>query len=165
MNPSWWGTLKAKRVPVPQNLEMYYGTSSTSSAKSIVPCNPEMYYGTSSSSSARPGSHAPLQTMFVTSTDLYGNPIQVPVKPAPVKPAPTTDLYGNPLPSVASQRHRSTVAPSSLDPRNCSQAETAFMLKLSKMSAMVNPREVMTVLNITVVQMKMFQLQLRVIQL
>ncbi|KAM0038592.1 putative transcription factor interactor and regulator CCHC(Zn) family [Helianthus debilis subsp. tardiflorus] len=86
-------TLKAKRVPVPQNPEMYYGTPSTSSAKSIVPCNPKMYYGTSSSSSARPGSHAPFQTAFVTSTDLYGNQIQV-----PVKPAPTTDLYGNPLP-------------------------------------------------------------------
>ncbi|KAF5775114.1 putative transcription factor interactor and regulator CCHC(Zn) family [Helianthus annuus] len=85
-------TLKAKRVPVPQNPEMYYGTSSTFSARSIVPCNPEMYYGTPSSSSARPGSHAPLQTAFVTSTDLYGNQIQV-----PVKPAPTTDLYGNPL--------------------------------------------------------------------
>ncbi|KAJ0815958.1 putative transcription factor interactor and regulator CCHC(Zn) family [Helianthus annuus] len=85
-------TLKAKRVPVPQNLEMYYGTSSTSSARSIVPSNPDMYYGTSGTSSARPGSHAPLQTAFVTSTDLYGNQIQV-----PVKPAPTTDLYGNPL--------------------------------------------------------------------
>ncbi|KAJ0646995.1 putative protein kinase RLK-Pelle-DLSV family [Helianthus annuus] len=85
-------TLKAKRVPVPQNLEMYYGTSSTSSTRSIVPSNPNMYYGTSGTSSARPGSHAPLQTAFVTSTDLYGNQIQV-----PVKPAPTTDLYGNPL--------------------------------------------------------------------
>ncbi|KAJ0751781.1 putative transcription factor interactor and regulator CCHC(Zn) family [Helianthus annuus] len=85
-------TLKAKRVPVPKNPEMYYGTPSASSAKSIVPCNPEMYYGTSSSSSARPGSHAPLQTAFVTSTDMYGNQIQV-----PVKPAPTTDMYGNPL--------------------------------------------------------------------
>ncbi|KAJ0522767.1 putative transcription factor interactor and regulator CCHC(Zn) family [Helianthus annuus] len=105
-------TLKAKRVPVPQNPEMYYGTSSTSSARPIVPHNPDMYYGTSSTSSARPivshnpdmyygtsstssarpGSHAPLQTAFVTSTDLYGNQIQV-----PAKPAPTTDLYGNPL--------------------------------------------------------------------
>ncbi|KAF5775980.1 putative transcription factor interactor and regulator CCHC(Zn) family [Helianthus annuus] len=64
-------TLKAKKVPVPQNPEMYYGTSSTSSARRV--------------------SHAPLQTAFVTSTDLYGNQIQV-----PVKPAPTTDLYGNP---------------------------------------------------------------------
>ncbi|KAJ0586846.1 putative transcription factor interactor and regulator CCHC(Zn) family [Helianthus annuus] len=71
---------------------MYYGTPSTSSAKSIVPCNPEMYYGTSGTSSARPGSHAPLQTAFVTSTDMYGNQIQV-----PVKSAPTTDMYGNPL--------------------------------------------------------------------
>ncbi|KAJ0682372.1 putative transcription factor interactor and regulator CCHC(Zn) family [Helianthus annuus] len=68
-------TLKAKKVPVPQN--------------------PEMYYGTSSTSSARPVSHAPLQTTFVTSTYLYGNPIQVPVKPAPI-----TDLYGNPLQPV-----------------------------------------------------------------
>ncbi|KAJ0755592.1 hypothetical protein HanPI659440_Chr09g0359621 [Helianthus annuus] len=140
-------TLKAKRVPVPQNPEMYYGTSSTSSArpfvphnpemyygtsstssaKSIVPCNPEMYYGTSSSSSARPGSHAPLQTAFVTSTDLYGNPIQ-----APVKPAPTTDLYGNPLPPVASQCHLSTKAPSSPDPRNSSQTKTAFYAEIVK---------------------------------
>ncbi|KAJ0525643.1 hypothetical protein HanRHA438_Chr09g0394711 [Helianthus annuus] len=65
-------TLKAKRVPLPQN--------------------PEMYYGTSSSSSARTGSHAPIQTAFVTSTDCFGNPIQV-----PVKPPPTTDMYGNPI--------------------------------------------------------------------
>ncbi|KAJ0642390.1 putative transcription factor interactor and regulator CCHC(Zn) family [Helianthus annuus] len=65
-------TLKAKRVAVPQNPEMYYGTSITSSAKA--------------------GSHAPLQTAFVTSTDMYGNPVQV-----PVKPPPTTDLYGNPI--------------------------------------------------------------------
>ncbi|KAJ0526705.1 hypothetical protein HanHA300_Chr09g0326131 [Helianthus annuus] len=85
-------TLKAKRVPVPQNPEMYYGTSSTPSSRSIVPHNPDMYYGSSSTSSARPGSRAPLQTAFVTSTDLYGNQIQV-----PVKPAPTIDLYGNPL--------------------------------------------------------------------
>ncbi|KAF5793750.1 putative transcription factor interactor and regulator CCHC(Zn) family [Helianthus annuus] len=65
-------TLKAKRVAVPQN--------------------PEMYYGTSTSSSAKAGSHTPLQTAFVTSTDMYGNPVQV-----PVKPPPTTDLYGNPI--------------------------------------------------------------------
>ncbi|KAF5771644.1 putative transcription factor interactor and regulator CCHC(Zn) family [Helianthus annuus] len=80
-------TLKAKKVPVPQN--------------------PEMYYGTSSTSSARPVSHAPLQTAFLTSTNLYGNPIQV-----PVKPAPTTDLYGNPLQPVPQQQayRPSTVA-------------------------------------------------------
>ncbi|KAJ0499683.1 putative transcription factor interactor and regulator CCHC(Zn) family [Helianthus annuus] len=65
-------TLKAKRVPLPQN--------------------PEMYYGTSSTSSARTGPHAPLQTTFVTSTDMYGNPVQV-----PVKPPPTIDMYGNPI--------------------------------------------------------------------
>ncbi|KAJ0743448.1 putative transcription factor interactor and regulator CCHC(Zn) family [Helianthus annuus] len=66
-----------------------------------------MYYGTSSTSSARPVSHGPLQTAFVTSTDLYGNPIQV-----PVKPAPTTDLYGNPLQPVPQQQayRPSTVA-------------------------------------------------------
>ncbi|KAF5810684.1 hypothetical protein HanXRQr2_Chr04g0172481 [Helianthus annuus] len=66
-----------------------------------------MYYGTSSTSSARPVSHAPLQTAFVTSTDLYGNPIQV-----HVKPAPTTDLYGNPLQPVPQQQvyRPSTVA-------------------------------------------------------
>ncbi|KAJ0546039.1 putative transcription factor interactor and regulator CCHC(Zn) family [Helianthus annuus] len=67
-------TLKVKRVPLPQN--------------------PEMYYGTSSTSSARTGPHAPLQTAFVTSTDMYGNPVQV-----PVKPPPTTDMYGNPIQS------------------------------------------------------------------
>ncbi|KAJ0872193.1 putative transcription factor interactor and regulator CCHC(Zn) family [Helianthus annuus] len=80
-------TLKAKKVPVPQN--------------------PKMYYGTSSTSSARPVSHAPLQTAFVTSTNLYGNQIQV-----PVKPAPTTDLYGNPLQPVPQQQvyRPSTVA-------------------------------------------------------
>ncbi|KAJ0840798.1 putative transcription factor interactor and regulator CCHC(Zn) family [Helianthus annuus] len=65
-----------------------------------------MYYG-ASSTSARPVSHAPLQTAFITSTYLYGNPIQV-----PVKPAPTTDLYGNPLqPAPQQQGYRpSTVA-------------------------------------------------------
>ncbi|KAJ0906633.1 putative transcription factor interactor and regulator CCHC(Zn) family [Helianthus annuus] len=77
-------TLKAKRVPLPQN--------------------PEMYYGTSSSSSARTGQHAPLQTAFVTSTDMYGNPVQV-----PVKPPPTIDMYGNPIqpppPPPAQQHH------------------------------------------------------------
>ncbi|KAJ0617300.1 putative transcription factor interactor and regulator CCHC(Zn) family [Helianthus annuus] len=76
-------TLKAKRVPLPQN--------------------PEMYYGTSSSSSTRTGPHAPLQTVFVTSTDMYGNPVQV-----PVKPPPTTDMYGNPIqppPPPPDQQH------------------------------------------------------------
>uniref|UniRef100_A0A251TZZ7 Putative zinc finger, CCHC-type n=1 Tax=Helianthus annuus TaxID=4232 RepID=A0A251TZZ7_HELAN len=78
-------TLKAKRVPLPQN--------------------PEMYCGTSNSSAARTGSHAPLQTAFVTSTDCFGNPIQV-----PVKPPPTTDMYGNPIqpppPPPAQQQQR-----------------------------------------------------------
>ncbi|KAL9992246.1 putative transcription factor interactor and regulator CCHC(Zn) family [Helianthus debilis subsp. tardiflorus] len=83
-------TLKAKKVPVPQN--------------------PEMYYGTSSTSFARPVSPAPLQTAFVTSTDLYGNPIQV-----PVKPAPTTDLYGNPLqPAPQQQAYRPSIVATDL---------------------------------------------------
>ncbi|KAM0050260.1 putative transcription factor interactor and regulator CCHC(Zn) family [Helianthus debilis subsp. tardiflorus] len=69
-------TLKAKRVPVPQNPEMYYGTTSSSSSRAIVPSS----------------QHAPLQTAFVTSTDMYGNTVQV-----PVKPPPTTDMYGNPI--------------------------------------------------------------------
>ncbi|KAJ0491815.1 hypothetical protein HanIR_Chr12g0567951 [Helianthus annuus] len=70
--------LKAKRVPVPQNLDMYYGAPSTA---------------------AKPATHAPIQTAFVSSTDLYGNPILV-----PAKPAPTTDLYGNPLQRVPQQQ-------------------------------------------------------------
>ncbi|KAJ0483268.1 putative transcription factor interactor and regulator CCHC(Zn) family [Helianthus annuus] len=69
-------TLKAKRVPVPQNPEMYYGTTSSSSSRAIVPSS----------------QHAPLQTAFVTSTDMYGNTVQV-----PFKPPPTTDMYGNPI--------------------------------------------------------------------
>ncbi|KAM0038010.1 putative transcription factor interactor and regulator CCHC(Zn) family [Helianthus debilis subsp. tardiflorus] len=69
-------TLKAKRVPVPQNPEMYYGTTSSSSSRAIVPSS----------------QHAPLQTAFVTSTDMYGNTVQV-----PVKPPSTTDMYGNPI--------------------------------------------------------------------
>ncbi|KAM0067101.1 putative transcription factor interactor and regulator CCHC(Zn) family [Helianthus debilis subsp. tardiflorus] len=69
-------TLKAKRVPVPLNPEMYYGTTSSSSSRAIVPSS----------------QHAPLQTAFVTSTDMYGNTVQV-----PVKPPPTTDMYGNPI--------------------------------------------------------------------
>ncbi|KAJ0839535.1 putative transcription factor interactor and regulator CCHC(Zn) family [Helianthus annuus] len=47
---------KAKRVPVPQNPEMYYGN-----------CG-----GTSTVS--RPAQHAQLQTAFVLSTDMYGTP-------------------------------------------------------------------------------------------
>ncbi|KAJ0683170.1 putative transcription factor interactor and regulator CCHC(Zn) family [Helianthus annuus] len=119
-------TLKAKRVPVPQNPEMYYGTSSTPSAKSIVPCNPEMYYGTSSSSSARPGSHAPLQTAFVTSTDLYGNQIQV-----PVKPAPTTDLYGNPLPAQQQACYGSTSSAGQQSKPNTIRLDTSSFSKVS----------------------------------
>ncbi|KAJ0752168.1 hypothetical protein HanPI659440_Chr09g0321251 [Helianthus annuus] len=48
---------KEKRIPVQQNPDMYYGN-----------CG-------GSSTAAKPAPHAPLQTTFVTSTDLYGNPI------------------------------------------------------------------------------------------
>ncbi|MFS7917911.1 hypothetical protein Hanom_Chr03g00194761 [Helianthus anomalus] len=39
--------------------------------------------------------------------------------------------------------------------------ELHFMSKLSRMSVMVNPREMMTVPNTTVVRIKMFQVQAR----
>ncbi|KAJ0515294.1 hypothetical protein HanHA300_Chr10g0379061 [Helianthus annuus] len=81
------------------------------------------------------------------------------------EPKMTTDLYGNPLPPVASQRHRSTVAPSSLDPRNCSQIKTAFYAKIVKDASNGESCETMTVLNMTVVQLKTFQLQLKMLQL
>ncbi|KAJ0824706.1 hypothetical protein HanRHA438_Chr17g0795291 [Helianthus annuus] len=60
-------------------------------------------------------------------TDWFGNPIRV-----PVKPAPTTDLYGNPLPPVGLQHHRSTVEPSSLDPKNSSQTKSALYAEIVK---------------------------------
>ncbi|KAJ0836898.1 hypothetical protein HanRHA438_Chr16g0772141 [Helianthus annuus] len=60
--------------------------------------------------------------------NMYGD--LVPIAQLPAIPIPTTDLYGNPLPPVASHRHRSTIAPSSLDPRNCSQTKTAFYAKI-----------------------------------
>ncbi|KAF5785694.1 putative transcription factor interactor and regulator CCHC(Zn) family [Helianthus annuus] len=106
-------TLKAKRVPLPQN--------------------PEMYYGTSSSSSARTGSHAPIQTAFVTSTDCFGNPIQV-----PVKPPPTTDIFGNPIqpppPPPAQQQRACYGGTSSADQQskpNTVQLDTSSFSKVS----------------------------------
>ncbi|KAJ0592424.1 putative transcription factor interactor and regulator CCHC(Zn) family [Helianthus annuus] len=60
-------------------------------------------------------------------TDWFGNQIQV-----PVKPAPTTDLYENPLPPVGLQHHRSTVEPSSLDPKNSSQTKSALYAEIVK---------------------------------
>ncbi|MFS7928192.1 putative transcription factor interactor and regulator CCHC(Zn) family [Helianthus anomalus] len=122
-------TLKAKKVPVPQN--------------------PEMYYGTSSTSSARPVSHAPLQTTFITSTDLYGNQIQVPVKPAPttdlyenpLQPAPqqqvyqpstvATDLYGNPLPVQQQACYGSTSSASQQSKPNTVRLDTSSFSKVS----------------------------------
>ncbi|KAJ0877935.1 putative transcription factor interactor and regulator CCHC(Zn) family [Helianthus annuus] len=76
-------TLKAKRVAVPQNPEMYYGISTTSSAKA--------------------GSHAPLQTAFVTSTDMYGNPVQVPKREC-TKPAQHGNQ--NPFRNQGNQQNR-----------------------------------------------------------
>ncbi|KAJ0604940.1 hypothetical protein HanHA300_Chr02g0057401 [Helianthus annuus] len=60
-------------------------------------------------------------------TDWFDNPIQ-----ALVKPAPTTDLYGNPLPPFGLQHHRSTVEPSSLDPKNSSQTKSALYAEIVK---------------------------------
>ncbi|MFS7995456.1 hypothetical protein Hanom_Chr12g01118111 [Helianthus anomalus] len=56
-----------------------------------------MYYGNcgGSSTAAKPAPHAPLQTTFVTSTDLYGNPIQI-----VAQPQRTTNFYGNPIQPV-----------------------------------------------------------------
>ncbi|KAF5771648.1 putative transcription factor interactor and regulator CCHC(Zn) family [Helianthus annuus] len=118
-------TLKAKRVPLPQN--------------------PEMYYGTSSSSSARTGPHAPLQTAFVTSTDMYGNPVQV-----PVKPAPTTDMYGNPIqpppPPPAQQQHACYGGTSSAGQQSKPNTVQLDTSSLSKVSVEV-AREHMELLN------------------
>ncbi|KAJ0900472.1 putative transcription factor interactor and regulator CCHC(Zn) family [Helianthus annuus] len=120
-------TLKAKRVPLPQN--------------------PEMYYGTSNSSSARTGPHAPLQTAFVTSTDMYGNPVQV-----PVKPASTTDMYGNPIqppPPTPAQQHACYGGTSSAGQQskpNTVQLDTSSFSKVSVEVA----REHMELLNTVV---------------
>ncbi|KAJ0501041.1 hypothetical protein HanHA300_Chr11g0396281 [Helianthus annuus] len=45
--------------------------------------------------------------------------------------------------------------------RTMVKQERRFMLKLLKMSAMVSPREMMTVLNMAVVQLKMLQVQVQ----
>ncbi|KAJ0928017.1 putative transcription factor interactor and regulator CCHC(Zn) family [Helianthus annuus] len=60
-------------------------------------------------------------------TDCFSNPIQV-----PVKPAPTTDLNGNPLTPVGLQHHRSTVEPSSFDSKNSSQTKSALYAEIVK---------------------------------
>ncbi|KAJ0822142.1 putative transcription factor interactor and regulator CCHC(Zn) family [Helianthus annuus] len=120
-------TLKAKRVPLPQN--------------------PEMYYGNSSTSSARTGPHAPLQTAFVTSTDMYGNPVQV-----PIKPPPTTDMYGNPIqppPPPPAQQHAcygGTSTAGQQSKPNTVQLDTSSFSKVSVVVA----REHMELLNTVV---------------
>ncbi|KAF5760889.1 putative transcription factor interactor and regulator CCHC(Zn) family [Helianthus annuus] len=121
-------TLKAKRVPLPQN--------------------PEMYYGTSSTSSARTGPHAPLQMAFVTSTDMYGNPVQV-----PVKPPPTTDMYGNPIqppppPPAQQQRacYRGTSSAGQQSKPSTVQLDTSSFSKVSVEVA----KEHMELLNIVI---------------
>ncbi|KAJ0434470.1 putative transcription factor interactor and regulator CCHC(Zn) family [Helianthus annuus] len=64
---------------------------------------------------------------FRSATNWFDNPIQ-----ALVKSAPTTDLYGNPLPPVGLQHHRSTVEPSPLDPKNSSQKKLALYAEIVK---------------------------------
>ncbi|KAJ0692380.1 hypothetical protein HanPI659440_Chr15g0585241 [Helianthus annuus] len=125
MNPAWGTPSTAKSKYINTRLSPSWAESPTPSNKTytIKDLATDLY----GNPLPPVASHASLQTAFVTSTNLYGNPIQV-----PVKPAPTTHLYGNPLPPVASQRHRSTVAPSSLDPRNCSQTKMAFYAKIVK---------------------------------
>ncbi|KAJ0886707.1 putative transcription factor interactor and regulator CCHC(Zn) family [Helianthus annuus] len=133
MNPSWWGT------PAPDEGK-YRNTSSSPSWWGTPAPDEGKYRNTSLSPSWAESPTRPRITVeqwaSVTNqkqsepkmtTDLYGNPIQ-----APVKPAPTTDLYGNPLPPVALQHHRSTVEPSSLDPRNSSQTKTALYAEIVK---------------------------------
>ncbi|KAL9999581.1 hypothetical protein Hdeb2414_s0007g00231351 [Helianthus debilis subsp. tardiflorus] len=93
--------------------------------------------------------------------NLYGD--LVPVAQLPAICVPTTDLYGNPLPPVASQRYRSTVEPSSLDPRNCSQTKTALHAEIVKDAS--NGESSGNNNSFEHDQMKMFQLQLRMMQL
>ncbi|KAJ0896248.1 hypothetical protein HanRHA438_Chr08g0332681 [Helianthus annuus] len=133
MNPSWWGT------PAPDEGK-YRNTSSSPSWWGTPAPDEGKYRNTSLSPSwaespTRPRITAE-QWASVTNqkqsepkmtTDLYGNPIQ-----APVKPAPTTDLYENPLPPVASQCHLFNEAPSSPDPRNSSQTKTALYAEIVK---------------------------------
>ncbi|MFS8026841.1 hypothetical protein Hanom_Chr16g01491441 [Helianthus anomalus] len=113
MNPDWWGT--------PSNTESKYRSTGLSPSWAESPTPPRITVEQWASVTNQKQSEPKMIT------DLYGNLIQV-----PVKPAPTTNLYGNPLPPVTSQRHRSTVAPSSLDPRNCSQTKMAFYAKIVK---------------------------------
>ncbi|KAJ0848657.1 putative transcription factor interactor and regulator CCHC(Zn) family [Helianthus annuus] len=77
---------KAKRIPVQQNPDMYYGK-----------CG-------GSSTAARPAPHAQLQTAFV-SRDMYGNPL--PVSSTQTAFVSNTDMYGNPQPEVSKQSYQS----------------------------------------------------------
>ncbi|KAJ0436779.1 hypothetical protein HanHA300_Chr16g0594511 [Helianthus annuus] len=80
---------KAKRIPVPQNPDMYYGNCGNSST------------------AARPTPHAQLQKAFVP-RDMYGNPL--PVSSTQTTFVSSTDMYGNPQPEVAKQSYQSTGA-------------------------------------------------------
>ncbi|XP_035843877.1 uro-adherence factor A-like [Helianthus annuus] len=63
--------------------------------------------------------------------NMYGD--LVPVAQLPVTCVSNTDLYGNPLPPVASQQsYRSTGLPSFLDPNYNGQTKTAFYAKIVK---------------------------------
>ncbi|KAM0070726.1 hypothetical protein Hdeb2414_s0001g00016521 [Helianthus debilis subsp. tardiflorus] len=125
MNPAWGTPSTAESKYINTRLSPSWAESPTPSNKTYM--RKDLATDLYGNPLPPVASHAPFQTAFVTSTYLYGNPIQV-----PVKPAPTTDLYGNPLPLVVSQHHRSTVAPSSLNPRNYSQTKTAFYAKTIK---------------------------------
>ncbi|KAJ0512148.1 hypothetical protein HanIR_Chr11g0559951 [Helianthus annuus] len=115
MTPSWWGT------PAPDSGK--YTCTSLSPSWAESPTRPritvEMWASVTNQKQSEP-------KMTIT-TDWFGNPIQV-----PVKPAPTTDLYGNPLSPVVLQNHRSTVEPSSLDPKNSSQTKSALYAEIVK---------------------------------
>ncbi|KAF5789301.1 hypothetical protein HanXRQr2_Chr09g0369581 [Helianthus annuus] len=113
MNPSWWGT--------PSVDEGKYRSTGLSPSWAESPTRSQITAEQWASVTNQKQSEPKM------TTDIYGNPIQsVP------KPERTTDLYGNPLPPIASQRPRSTVEPSSLDPRNCSQTKTALYAEIVK---------------------------------
>ncbi|KAJ0745419.1 putative transcription factor interactor and regulator CCHC(Zn) family [Helianthus annuus] len=115
MNPSWWGT------PAPDSGKYTCTSLSPSWAESPAPprITAEMWASVTNQKQSEP-------KMTIT-TDWFGNPIQV-----PVKPAPTTDLYGNPLPPVGLQHRCSTVKPSSLDPKNSCQTKSALYTEIVK---------------------------------
>ncbi|KAJ0796979.1 putative transcription factor interactor and regulator CCHC(Zn) family [Helianthus annuus] len=114
VTPSWWGT------PAPDDGKYTNTRSSPSWAEPPTPprITAEMWASVTNQRQGEPK---------ITTTDCFGNPIQV-----PVKPPPTTDMYGNPLPPVAVQHHYSTVESSLLNPKNSSQTKTALYAEIVK---------------------------------